>query len=464
MWLHPLRSHRIAASPPPPRQSRAAPLPPHALQTHGRVKTRQRCIECGQGGKCINLTGIEIIEHLAEQGLSARRWSAAHIYVWCVNGASAEGAIEIQWGFMGTAWFMVKDAATYAAVTPRRAHAATIPVLDDPDKLDAILRTLARTCGLSDVHRKKLVDRGYAGHEIGPGERFLFASLAEDTGERPRRGRIALALLARETAIDRVETLLGVYGFERDHRRADSIIEFLPNRTSAGILEFSVDAAGRVFGYEYAPDDPGVEANGKPGAKRISPHRFTKSGRYHLAIPIVDDGTHLYHTEGTHKANLICDALHAPAVGTFGMGNASAIINAAKDLDPNKERVHVLTLDSNQWTLTPEQIAEHKKLHKTIPTTEGVAARDLAAGGWRVALARWDVATGANGPDDAQRATMTTGAPSHPGHRARTSRMTGSVAPSTSTRPISSAFGRKCPKRCARTPKTHCRPRGRTAA
>ena len=82
------------------------------------------------------------------------------------------------------------------------------------------------------------------------------------------------------------------------------------------------DAVGTWVGFEYAPDTPALDNHQKP-IKRLSPANMPKTGNPHIVWPLQDEGRRVVYTESIHKANLVCDALQAPAVGIMGSGWSS---------------------------------------------------------------------------------------------------------------------------------------------
>ncbi|MBA3825275.1 MAG: hypothetical protein H0X24_15420 [Ktedonobacterales bacterium] len=325
-----------------------------------RARRGDPCPLCGRTSECFALP-------------DPQRGDLRHVY--CTRGAHYPDAL--QWdgfGFKGGIWYVPFIGAV---ATPHRTpvtkrptfHAAPVTVQD------RVLRKIARYFGLSAEHRARLAARGYDPDRCGPEGPNLFASLPANPGAR---AQVIIELLAHS---ETWQNLQGVFGMAYDRRLADSPLYFLPRVTGTALIEFTLDANGLVWGFQYAPDMPEVDEQGKV-KKRLSANGMTIAEHYHCTLLFGDDGATLWHTEGIHKANLVAAHYHQPAVAALGAGNLRGLIAAAHDLDPDQQRHHIIALDADMWG---KDLALAQTLHEM---------------GFTVALARWD-GTAAKGPDDA---------------------------------------------------------------
>jgi hypothetical protein len=309
---------------------------------------------------------------------------ATHTHVWCIRGGTVgrdDGQQLAGWGFRqdrGGVWYFLLDERSGTTAATRKSPSVRPDApLADAETIDRVLRATARAFGLNVTHAAALRKRGYDAGDCGPDGRYLFASLPADLVSRTT---VAAGLLASFAS---TADLLGTFGYSQDRRRhAGGLITFLPTTEGGALLEFVTDIEGRIVGFQYAPDVPTCDAKGKL-KKRLFPQRMTLAGRYHVARPRTDAGLQAWYSEAIHKANLTATVQQAPTVGLLGAGNVANIPQAARALDPDARRLHVLALDRDQWG------ARH----------ETAAARRLLDLGYRVALARWDEPH--KGPDDA---------------------------------------------------------------
>jgi hypothetical protein len=284
------------------------------------------------------------------------------------------------WGFRGTIWYFVMDAATGTTLSPAtRAPQPAWPQVD-AGTLHRLLSRVARRFGLSALHQAKLAARGYEVADCGLEARHVFASLPAD---KAARVTVANWLLSDAYTHTTEADLLSVHGFSRQSRSPRSDMAFLPAVAGSALLEFARDEQGRLIGFQYAPDAPRIDDRGKP-LKRLTPGGFHTGGRCHVARPSADAGTSCWHTEAIHKANLTAERVGAIALGSFGVGNVRGLLAGAQAVDPKRRRMHVVAVD-----------ADHHQSREEV-----TIARRLQEAGYRVALARWDRVLG-NGPDDA---------------------------------------------------------------
>lgn len=327
-----------------------------------RVSRGYPCPKCGGDSKCIVIP-------------DPKDTTLRHVY--CHRATN--DAILDNFGFMGHSyyWRFVNGTDTPIRTTPQRRQ---IPLSDDAAQ-NIVLRAVARDFGLSAAHKAKLAARGYDPNTCGPDGRYLFCSLPADKGSRLRMvNRLLLMEAAKEGSMPYGE---GILGFAIDRRRgADAPVEFLPRTEGTALLELRCDVHGQITGFEYAPDVPRLDKDGKP-IKRESPARLVKRDRQHVARPASIHAAEVWHTEGIHKANLTADRRSVIALGALGKGNTSGLVAGAQAVDPRATQLHVVALDA----------AEHGGKEETA------LARRLYEVGYRVALARWDVTH--NGPDDA---------------------------------------------------------------
>lgn len=380
------RPHDQPPLAPLPKQVMARYLPPglSELEQHQMVQSLTRAARSNRRHPCelCGDTSGECIAYVPDQEPGTTHTT----HLWCSNYRGEDALYREGWGFKGGISYVVRKADGSApASTPARSARRgreSIPLADAATQ-DRMLREVARRFGLSDAHRRELVQRrGYRADEIGPDARWPFASLPADLD-----ARICVPPTPQEE-----RELLGVLGFETDGRRTHAYVAFLPRVAGAALLEFLVGADGLWCGLEYAPDTPEMDNKGRP-IKRKSPARQEKTGRYGVSIPRHDTGRRVVYTEGGHKAKIACDHFEAPAVNIQGAACYTNVLAAAHALDPEKRRTHLLELDAT----------EHSGKHETA------ALNALVHEGYRVELARWD-ATRGNGPDDAilAGATITT--------------------------------------------------------
>jgi hypothetical protein len=359
--------------PPTPRQVFAADLAPNISDTERQMalasmersyRTRRNfpCPNCGGYGKCIVYDGNPALDYVY---CSSSRVGA--------HGNLGDGQLVPRYGIMPTYLYRVsKDGK--AKTAPTRYIRRDTP-LSSSEVIDRILRRLPTVFPLTLADKDLLAARGYNAAD----PRWAFASLPAEKNERMR----ATLVMLHSGAAQNEDDLLGTFGFSRDRRFDNGVINFMGHVEGAGLIEFIVDQDGVYTGFQIAPHAPRVDDKGK-AIKRESPVRMSTTGRYHVARPLRDDCRHIVYVESVHKANLSCDALSAPTVGTLGAGNYRNVVPAAQALDPDRKRWHVVAFDKDQWG---------ERLEKA-------AINDLLRAGYtNIALARWDPAY--SGPDDA---------------------------------------------------------------
>lgn len=350
-------------------QPRHWPPRPRKDQYHeARVSKRRRCPICGSDDQCMYL----------EQ-------DAQTVWAWCIRGEGRPDGLRDTFGFRGFSYFFELDARTLEArpaparYAGRSRDAAARKPVDlptlTPAQVDEALRLVARAFPLTPEHCAKLEARGYDLAACGPEARHVFASLPADV--TARYGVVA-PLVARLAWADEAH-LLALPGIEWGdaRRRNGAALGFLPLAKGAALLEFRRDTDGRLWSLEYAPDAPS-----DPKRKRLAPLGAPRD-RAHVARPRQDAGRNIWIAEGGHKANLLADAYSAPALATLGKGAWRHALPALEALDPERQRLVVVALDTDAWGCEERQLVQALMMARR-----------------RVAVARWDAATG-KGPDDA---------------------------------------------------------------
>ena len=127
--------------------------PPLDRLREGRTRRHQPCPRCHrEDGQCIALPPDGRLQQ-----------------VWCVRGHLHPGGAVHEWGFRGTLWYFLMDAA--AGTTLSHASQSPSPAWPQVDAgtLHRLLLRVARRFGLSAEHQAKLAARGYDGGRLRPG-------------------------------------------------------------------------------------------------------------------------------------------------------------------------------------------------------------------------------------------------------------------------------------------------------